>query len=104
MKGDITLHETRAWMEDEGHWEILTVRDGHEYRMGEVYNRSAYMIEDGDRYKDWIRINNLDELELILDSVYDYLNVGEESSSEESNSDEVAEAQQKKVAAIPMFK
>ena len=81
MKDDTTLHETMVWMESEGRWEILMVRDGHEYRIGNVCNRSAYTNEDV--YKDWIKIKNLDELESVLDSVEEYLNSS--SSSEESS-------------------
>ena len=61
------------------------MRDGHEYRIGNVCNRSAYTNEEV--YKDWIKIKNLDEIESVLDSVEEYLNSSEETSSSEESSD-----------------
>ena len=85
MKEDITLQHKMVWTEDEGFCEIYMARDGQRYRMGLGNGYKKDIFSDTVR---WINIENLDKLAMVLDSTYEYLNVGEETSSDEDSSSE----------------
>ena len=76
MKVDPALERTDVWTEYEYLWEVHLMRDGQGYNMGSIQH-------DGNMDKEQVKIENIDSFELLIDQVYDYLDVTESCSEGE---------------------